>query len=61
MSDEEFVRFLLIALGSLCEVETQLELAVRFKMLDPQAMISLRAQSDEVGRLINGLVRSKRL
>jgi four helix bundle protein len=60
MSDEEFVRFLLIALGSLCELETQLELAVRLRMLDKQSMMALRPLTDEVGRLLNGLVRSKR-
>src|ERR1044072_3446047 len=32
-SDEDFVRFLQIALGSLCEVETQLEISSRLKLL----------------------------
>ena len=58
-SDAEFVRFLLIAMGSLCELETQLELALRLKILDQQQAISLQSSSSEVGRLLNGLVRSK--
>lgn len=60
-SDEELIRFLLIALGSLCELETQLELAVRLKILEKQSMTALRPLTDEVGRLLNGLVRSKRM
>jgi four helix bundle protein len=59
-SDDEFIRFLQIALGSLCEFETQLELAVRLKMLDREKAKPLRASSGEVGRLINGLIRSKK-
>jgi len=60
MSDEELIRFLLIALGSLCELETQLELAVRLKILEKQSMMTLRPLTEEVGRLLNGLVKSKR-
>ena len=60
MSDEELIRFLLIALGSLCELETQLELAVRLKILEKQSMMTLRPLTEEVGRLLNGLVKLKR-
>jgi four helix bundle protein len=59
-SDAEFVRFLLIALGSLCELETQIELSVRLHLLKPELASSLRPSADEVGRLLNGLIRSKR-
>ena len=59
-SDDEFIRFLQIALGSLCELETQLELAVRLGMLEKQKALPLRSSSDEVGRLLNGLIKSKR-
>jgi four helix bundle protein len=59
-SDDELVRFLQIALGSLCELETQLELSVRLHLLTAEQMNRLRPASDEVGRLINGLIRSKR-
>lgn len=57
----EFVRFLHIAHGSLREVETPLMLACRLKSLteaDKHQVLSLAA---EVGRLLNGLMRSKRL
>ena len=59
-SDDEFVRFLQIALGSLCELETQLELALRLELLTQKQSEALRPAADEVGRIINGLIRSKR-
>jgi four helix bundle protein len=59
-SDDEFVRFLQIALGSLAELQTQLELAARLRFLDKERVIALRSSSDEVGRLLSGLVKSKR-
>jgi four helix bundle protein len=58
-TDEEFVRFLRIALGSLCELETQLELALRLKLLSEKQANALRPATDEVGRVINGLLKSK--
>ena len=59
-TDEEFVRFLGIAHGSLCELDTQIELAFRFKFLNAEAATRLRPISEEVGRILNGLLRSKR-
>ena len=58
-SDHEFVRFLGIALGSVCELETQLELAERLQMLGSDSAARLRLLVDEVGRIIGGLRRSK--
>jgi|SRR6185436_14968418 len=59
-TDGEFVRFLQIALGSLAELETQLELAIRLDFLEKERATALRASSDEVGRLLTGLVKSKK-
>ena len=59
-SDDEFCRFLQIALGSLCELETQLELSVRLALASEEQAGALRPVMDEVGRLLNGLIRSKR-
>src|SRR5262245_33204110 len=59
-SDDEFIRFLQISLGSLCELETQLELSLRLKLISNDRVIELRPALDEVGRLLNGLIRSKR-
>jgi four helix bundle protein len=58
-TDQEFVRFLQVALGSLCELETQLELSVRLGLTSQDHSATLRPRIDEVGRLLNGLIRSK--
>lgn len=58
-SDEEFARFLRIALGSNCELDTQLELASRLGFIEPPASNRLRPLVEEVGRLVSGLLRSK--
>jgi four helix bundle protein len=58
-SDDEFVRFLAIALGSVCELETQLELAERLHMLTNESASRVRPLVEEVGRVIGGLRKSK--
>src|SRR5688572_9795877 len=58
-TDDEFARFLRIALGSNCELDTQLELALRLKLLSPAAASRVRPLVEEVGRVISGLLRSK--
>lgn len=58
-SDADFVRFLSIALGSLCELETQLELTLRLGLASRDAMAAVFGEAGEVGRLLNGLIRSK--
>ena len=59
-SDGDFARFLDIAYGSLCELETQLLLAGRRDMLAGQALDELMSDSDEVARLIRGLTTTVR-
>jgi four helix bundle protein len=54
----EFRRFLDIAHGSLCELETQLMLGCRFRFLDDPTLDRLLTQAAEVGRLVHGLLRS---
>jgi four helix bundle protein len=58
-TDQELVRFLQIAHGSLCELQTQLELSVRLKLLSEAQASELKSSGDEVGRLLGGLIRSK--
>ena len=57
-SSRDFARFLTIARGSLCELETQLLLAERLTYLDAAASADLMQQARTVGRLLNGLLRS---
>ncbi len=54
----EFKQFLGHARGSLFEVETQLLIAKRLEWIAPQDSGRLQGQVDEVGRLLNGLIRS---
>jgi len=58
-SDGELVRFLRIAAGSLCELETQVVISQRLELLDAATSTAMLHSSGEVGRLLNGLIRSK--
>ena len=52
----EFQRFLVIALGSIAELETHVEIARQLEYLESQAARSLLTASDEVTRMIEGLL-----
>jgi four helix bundle protein len=54
----DFCRHLSIAYGSLREVETQLLIAQRLNYLSSTTVQPLLQTSGEVGRLLNGLMRS---
>ena len=51
-----FSRF---ALGSLCELETQVELVLRLGLMSRESVADVLRETGEVGRLLNGLIRSK--
>ena len=55
---KEFHQFLANARGSLLELDTHLELALRLEYINSTQYSSLHQQLDEVGRLLNGLMRS---
>lgn len=57
-STGEFLRHLSIAYGSLMEVETQILIAARLVYLDAGQVDKLIERTSEVGRLLNGLMRS---
>src|SRR5579871_2084220 len=59
-STAEFLNFLSIAHGSLCEVETQTLLDQRFGYIDEAETSQVLNLGSEVGRLINGLANSLR-
>ena len=54
----EFVQFLGIAHGSLCEVETQIHVALRLRFIQPADADPVFRLASEVGRLIYGLKNS---
>jgi four helix bundle protein len=56
----EMVHHLSIARGSLHELETHLPIALRLGYLSQAARAPHLAQTDEVGRLLGGLIRSMR-
>jgi four helix bundle protein len=49
-----------IALGSLGELATQVEVAKRLKLVSPEATMEVEQQLERVGRLLHGLARSIR-
>lgn len=55
---KEFVYFLANARGSLLELDTHLEAAMRLGFLKRETHAELQRHLDEVGRLLNGLMRS---
>lgn len=57
-STRDFLRFLAISLGSLAELETQLVIAGRLGMIEDCELQRLQSDSDRIGRMIRGLVKS---
>jgi len=54
----EFHQFLGNARGSLLELDTHIELAFRVGYIEEKQYIYLREKINEVGRILNGLMRS---
>jgi four helix bundle protein len=57
-STKDYLRFISIAMGSLAELETQVELAARLLYIDRQKLTELLTTADEVGRMLQGLRKS---
>lgn len=55
---EDFIRFLQMALGSLFETQTQLEVAHNLGYVNPKAYDSLYEETREVERILTALIRS---
>jgi four helix bundle protein len=56
LDDGYFRQFLATSRGSLCELETQIELAASLMFLDQVKAATLIDQCEEVARMINGLL-----
>ncbi|MGH7481162.1 MAG: four helix bundle protein [Longimicrobiales bacterium] len=54
----DYVRILYIARGSLAELDTLIEIAVRLSLLSATIAASLKPDIDSVGRRLNGLISS---
>jgi four helix bundle protein len=57
-SEQEFVRFLEIAYGSVRELEYQVSLSTRLGFLNSEASVKLQELSTESAKVLNGLIRS---
>jgi four helix bundle protein len=53
-----FVNHLSISGGSLCELDTHLELAVRLQYIPNETLAEIVPQIEQVGRLVTGLRKS---
>ena len=53
-----FLRFLSIAHGSRAEMETQIILANRLKYIDDHLLEQILGKSEEITKLLNGLINS---
>lgn len=59
-SQKEFVHHLSVTYGSLMETETQIQIAANLLYCSSEEADDLFAKCGEVGRLLNGLLRSLR-
>ena len=59
-ADRVFLRHVNIALGSLAELDTDIELAGRLNLVDQNSVERLRLDLDRVGQLLHGLRRTLR-
>ncbi|WDI31827.1 four helix bundle protein [Hyphococcus flavus] len=57
-SDGSFIQFLRISQGSIKELETHIILAGRLGMLNPDRVTSLLERTDELGKMMRGLINS---
>ncbi len=57
-STKEFLHHLSIAYGSLMESETQVQIARRLQYISDETQSSLLSRSEEIGRMLNGLMSS---
>ena len=57
-STKDYLRFVSIAAGSLAELETLIELAVRLYSIQSSSLEELVSSADEVGRMVRGLQQS---
>lgn len=59
-TNKEFVQFLYIALGSIAELETQLEIAVEVALIDKDSILGLIDALNKLSRSLNKLQQSLR-
>jgi four helix bundle protein len=59
-STKEFLQFLGISQGSLAELETQIEIAVRLGYITRQQHVDILQPCNEIGKMLSALIKSLR-
>jgi four helix bundle protein len=59
-TDKEFINFLHIAQGSLAELDTQLELSLRLKLINQESWITMDTKLLEEDKMLSGLINKVR-
>jgi four helix bundle protein len=59
-TNKDALRFLLIARGSLAELETQLSIAEDLGLIPQPTVVQIAAQLDEVARLLGGTIKMRK-
>ncbi len=59
-TDKAFALFLVQARGSIFELQTQIEISTSLGYLDPQRSKALQELTEDVAKLLNGLLRTMR-
>ncbi len=57
-SDREFVHFLYISLGSLCELDTQVDISEELGFIDRQATVDTQTKILTIKQMLIGLIKS---
>ena len=57
-SSKDFKRFLYIAVGSLAELDTQIEIAKRLKYIDAEDATRVDSMTVEIRKMLFGLIKS---
>jgi four helix bundle protein len=58
-TDKESVRFFFIAKGSLAELRTQIEIALKIGYLPEDEYLKLEGQCEELGKMIGSLIKTR--
>lgn len=60
-SSGDYVRFLQIAMGSIFEIRTQLQIALNLKYINPQEFNQMYEDSREIERMLSALLNKLKL
>src|SRR5207248_5187979 len=59
-STKEYIQFLLIARGSLMELETHMIITQKLRYLSQEQLGAVQKEVEEIGKMLNGLIQSLR-